>query len=86
MLILNHMPRGGIPINGAAVQAIRERTGYSGAELAEKAGIDRTYLIRIERGERQHVSPPIARRLAEALGVPLGAVLGVADAAEGEAS
>jgi len=34
---------------GALIRKLREEQGFKGSELAEKAGIDRTYLIKIEK-------------------------------------
>lgn len=53
---------------GEVVRAYRRRAGYSQEELAGRAGIHRTYIGGIERGER---NPTLAmiHRLARALGV-----------------
>lgn len=53
---------------GAAIRAQRERAGLSQEELATRAGIHRTYVGGIERGER-NVAVLNLRRLAVALGV-----------------
>ena len=53
---------------GARLHALRTQKGYSQEELAEKAGLHRTYVGSAERGER-NVSLINLRRLAEALGV-----------------
>lgn len=74
------MPRG-LPVNGAAIAAIRERTGYSGTEFAELIGIHRAYLSNVEAGHRRSVSPDVAKRIAEGLKVPLGAILAERDTA-----
>lgn len=37
---------------GPAVRALRERAGFSQEELADRAGLDRTYVSGIERGRR----------------------------------
>lgn len=44
--------------------------GYAQDELAFKAGLDRTYLGGIERGERNPALKNISK-IAEALGVPI---------------
>ncbi|MHB1422423.1 MAG: helix-turn-helix domain-containing protein [Gemmataceae bacterium] len=53
---------------GERVRALRERTGLSQEALAAKAGIHRTYMGGVERGERNICLRNIVR-LATALGV-----------------
>ena len=53
---------------GAHVRALRERAGLSQEALAAKAGIHRTYMGGVERGERTPCLRNILR-LADALGV-----------------
>jgi transcriptional regulator with XRE-family HTH domain len=53
---------------GARVRAERERLGVSQEELADRAGIHRTYLGGVERGERNIGLQNIVR-IARALGV-----------------
>jgi len=62
-------------LNREALSVIRERTGYSQAQLAARAGVDRTLVFRLEQGTR-NASPTVIRKLADALGVPLHAILG----------
>lgn len=54
---------------GDMVRLYRKRLGYSQEELAGRAGIHRTYIGGIERGER---NPTLAmiHRLARALDIP----------------
>lgn len=63
-----------MPINGDALRVIRERSGLSGQALADLAQTSRPHLSHIEAGRKQP-SPELARRLAEALKVPLVAIL-----------
>jgi transcriptional regulator with XRE-family HTH domain len=55
---------------GGSVKARREAMGLTQEELAEKAGIHRTYLSDIERGSR-NVSLVNIERLAKAFGVTI---------------
>lgn len=59
---------------GACVRAERERMGVSQEELAERAGMHRTYLGGVERGER-NVGLLNVLRIARALGVTPSALL-----------
>lgn len=52
----------------------RGRRGWSQEKLAFVAGLDRSYVSAIERGER-NVGLDNLARLADALGVPLGELL-----------
>jgi len=62
-------------LNREALIALRERSGMSKAELAERAGVDRTLVTRLENGERR-ATPDVMRRLAEALRVSTVALMG----------
>ena len=53
---------------GRRVRVLRERAGLSQEALAAKAGIHRTYMGGVERGER-NISLKNIVRLAAALGV-----------------
>jgi transcriptional regulator with XRE-family HTH domain len=57
-----------VKIDGEKVRAARERAFLSKRELAEKAGLDRTTVGRIEDGVTE-VYPRTIRKLAEALSV-----------------
>ncbi len=54
---------------GARVRQERERQGISQEDLADRAGLHRTYLGGVERGER-NVGLLNILRIARALGVP----------------
>jgi transcriptional regulator with XRE-family HTH domain len=56
---------------GKRVRALREQAGLSQEHLADKAGIHRTYLGGVERGERNLGLKNIFR-IAQALGIPVG--------------
>jgi transcriptional regulator with XRE-family HTH domain len=63
---------------GLAIRHFREDRGFSQEELASKAGLHRTYVGGIERGER---NPSYANilRLAEALGVRASEIVGYSE-------
>ena len=50
------------------VRSVRQNLGLSQEDLAHRAGLDRTYVGSVERGER-NVSLDNIHRLAKALGV-----------------
>lgn len=64
----------GMDTNGAAIRAIRERSGVSVTELAKRAEIGQPHLSNIESGRRV-ASRQLAQRLADSLDVPLTAIL-----------
>jgi transcriptional regulator with XRE-family HTH domain len=53
---------------GKKIKELRLRAGYSQEELASKAGLHRTYMSDIERGER-NVSVENIKKIADALNV-----------------
>lgn len=56
---------------GKRVRELRKQRGWSQEELASKAGLHRTYIGSVERGE-QNVSIDNIERLAKTLGVSIG--------------
>jgi len=56
---------------GERIREIRESRGLNRKELAERAHVDRTYVGKIERGERVNVAPEILDAIATALDYPL---------------
>ena len=56
---------------GARVRQLRNGRGWSQEELADRAGLHRTYVGSIERGE-QNLSLVNIEKLAATLGVSLG--------------
>jgi transcriptional regulator with XRE-family HTH domain len=60
---------------GARLLALRKAKNMSQEELAFAADLDRSYLSAIERGKR-NLSLVNIHRIAEALGVGAGALLG----------
>jgi transcriptional regulator with XRE-family HTH domain len=71
-----HMPplRTEIAINGDALRAFRELQGRSVRGLAQEAGVDYSYLSKLERGVKANASPETAQALADVLVVPLTAI------------
>ena len=62
----------GEEISGAVVRLLREvrsQTGLTMEELADRAGVHRTYIGLLEQGKRQPTID-VAARIAAALGVP----------------
>ena len=61
-------------VNPEALRNLRVKDGLSVTALAAKAGIGRAHLSNIEAG-RRGCSPAALKRLAEALAVPVSALL-----------
>ena len=59
---------------GQNLRKIRERVGISQEKLAELAGLHRTYVSSVERGER-NISLLNIDRLAKALAVPMAKLM-----------
>jgi ribosome-binding protein aMBF1 (putative translation factor) len=60
---------------GRRVRELRKRRGLSQEALALEAGLDRSYVGGVERGER-NISLINVEKLADAIGVDLGTLLG----------
>ncbi len=58
----------------ARIKVLRDRRGLTQEQLAEKAGVSRTYLARLETG-RQDPTLSTLEKLAKALGVRVGRLL-----------
>lgn len=67
-------------INGAAVAAIRERSGLTQTALAGLLGMSQGRVSEIESSTTIAMRPRNAVRLAEALAVPLPAILAAPEA------
>ena len=62
---------------GAAIRRHRELIRISQEELADRAGLDRTYVSGVERG-RRNPTVKILQRLADALGSDLDVIFATA--------
>lgn len=72
--------RGGpVMVDGPGLRRRREDAGLSLTALASAASISKTYLSLVETGHRPGVSPPVAARLAQALGVAVADLRPVGD-------
>jgi transcriptional regulator with XRE-family HTH domain len=60
-----------VDINHRQLRALREERGLRQTDLAKAASISNGYLSMLESGQRRTVSPPVAARLAGALGVAI---------------
>lgn len=56
-----------IEVNGFAFREIRVRSGINAAPCALEIGIDRSYLNRLENGDRVRVSPEVFAGMIRAL-------------------
>jgi transcriptional regulator with XRE-family HTH domain len=56
-----------VNLNRHTLELVRTRSGLSKADLAERAGVDRTLITRLENGERV-ATPAVIVKLATALG------------------
>ena len=70
---------------GTAVKRLRHQLGISQERLAERAGLDRTYICHVERGGR-NVSLSTIDKLARALEVSITTLLSPASEAVGPSS
>jgi len=58
------------------LKTLREEKGLSQVELAARAKVGRTYIVKLESGDKKNPSLLILQRLAKALGVPVTELLG----------
>ena len=57
------------------LKLLRERKGWSQAELAKRADVTDAYIAQLETGARENPSLDVLKRLARALGVPAAELL-----------
>ena len=62
---------------GERLVALRRQRGWNQRTLALAAGVDHSWLSRLERGQRKNMSLRCAIRLARVLGVSLDVLAGV---------
>lgn len=55
---------------GIRLRQLRQRKGWSQDQLARKAGLNSSYIGRIERAER-NITLEVVEKLAEALDIPV---------------
>lgn len=71
-------------LNPAALSSLRVLSGLSQAELGRRSGVSQGHISELERGDK-HASPRTAKKLADAMGVPMASLLsggpGTAEAA-----
>jgi transcriptional regulator with XRE-family HTH domain len=60
---------------GERVRLLRRRKGWTHRELADRAGVTQTTIVRLERGTSD-LNISTIRKVAEALGVSPGEILG----------
>ncbi len=51
------------------LRTLREKKGWTQEELAEKASVERSYLTKLETGDKVNPSLAVLKRLAKALRV-----------------
>jgi transcriptional regulator with XRE-family HTH domain len=61
------VPSSNVEVDGIAIRERRKDLGETLTSFAAKAGISFGYLGQIERCERVSISPPMFRRIADAL-------------------
>ena len=58
------------------LKELREARELSQVDLAKKAKVGRTYIVKLESGDKKNPSLAVLQRLAKALGVPVTELLG----------
>lgn len=58
-----------IAVNGLVIRELRMLQGMRVRELAAKAGVGRSYITRLETGDRTRVSPWVFNGIVNGLGV-----------------
>ena len=58
------------------IKSLRIERGLTQAQVAQKVGVTKNYITMLERGQRKNPSLDIVKKIAKALGVPAGKLLG----------
>ena len=58
------------------LKTLREEKGLTQVDLANKAQVERTYIVKLESGDKKNPSLDILKKLAKAIGVPVTELLG----------
>jgi transcriptional regulator with XRE-family HTH domain len=58
------------------LKTLREEKGLTQVDLANKAKVERTYIVKLESGDKKNPSLDILKKLAKAFGVPVTELLG----------
>lgn len=66
---LQEQPETRIPVNGGALNQLRNDRGWSQLALATRAGLAQSMICRLEHEETRTVTPDVLARLAGVLGV-----------------
>ena len=61
---------------GKLLKTLREAKGLTQVDLAARAKVERTYIVKLESGDKKNPSLAILQKLAKALGVPVTELLG----------
>lgn len=64
-----------VAVNGYALREIRKLVGIPTAQFARETKVERSYLSRIENGQRTRVNPAIFAAMVRTLGVDRRALL-----------
>ena len=72
-----------MPTFGIRLKHLREQRGWTQQELADKAGVPRMTIWRIERSEHHYTRMDVAVKLARVLGVSLDLLCGLYEDIEG---
>lgn len=58
-----------VEVNGFALRELRVRSGLGVADLADRVGVQRPYIAKIELGHSRRVSPRVYNELLSALSI-----------------